>query len=104
MPRKTKRSRRQIGMPDSDLKNLIRAFRRLLVVKVRFRQNAESWTGPVGSLGHVFKDIAEDVAPKSFLLKIVRRLRKLQQEAQKRGLKIPRRKEAESIIKKLMVR
>lgn len=97
MPRKTKRSRWQIEMSDSDLKNCIRAFRRILVIYVRLRQNVESWTDP-------FKGITEDVAPKSFLLKIVRRLGKLQQEAQKRNLKIPRRKEVESIIKRLMVR
>ena len=88
-------------MSDSDLKICIRAFRRYLVSLARLRRNAESRTGPVGSLGHVFKDIAEDVAPKSFLLKIVRRLGKLKQEARKRGLKIPRRKDVESIIKKL---
>lgn len=94
MPRKTKRSRWQIEMPDSDLKNRIRAFRRFLAIIARLRQTTESWHGPRS---------AELLMSKSSLARTARTLWKLQREAQERGLKIPRRKAVELIFEELKV-
>lgn len=95
MPRKTKRSHWQIEMPDSDLKNRIRVFRRFLIIIARLRQNTASWHGPRS---------AELLVSRASLARTARTLWKLQQEAQERGLKIPRRKAVELIFEELKVR